>query len=139
MEKKVYSLVVSVWAVAIFAMFFMNVHNVNALAADNEVVLAANDKSTNFIPEAEVTTTVYIYTVCYQDLEVGKAYTIEGRLKDEASNQFIEDSNGNDIFASRTFVATEPNGTMEIRYNITSDIEITGAIEFCAMLANEEE
>ena len=58
-----------------------------------------------------------IDTVSYQDLIIGKKYTVEGILMDKATNKPLL-VDGKEIRSTLTFTATQANGTVEIKFDI---------------------
>ena len=59
-------------------------------------------------------------TVKYENLVVGKVYTVKGKLMDKATKQPIKDENGNEITASKTFTATSKSGSVDLEYTYNS-------------------
>ena len=59
-------------------------------------------------------------TVKYENLVVGKVYTVKGKLMDKATKQPIKDENGNEITASKTFTATSKSGSVDIEFTYNS-------------------
>ena len=59
-------------------------------------------------------------TVKYENLVVGKVYTVKGKLMDKATKQPIKDEHGNEITASKTFTATSKNGSVDLEYTYNS-------------------
>ena len=59
-------------------------------------------------------------TVKYENLIVGKVYTVKGKLMDKATKQPIKDEHGNEITASKTFIATSKNGSVDLEYTYNS-------------------
>ena len=59
-------------------------------------------------------------TVKYENLIVGKVYTVKGKLMDKATKQPIKDEHGNEITASKTFTATSKNGSVDLEYTYNS-------------------
>ena len=59
-------------------------------------------------------------TVKYENLVVGKVYTVKGKLMDKDTKQPIKDENGNEITASKTFTATSKSGSVDLEYTYNS-------------------
>ena len=59
-------------------------------------------------------------TVKYENLVIGKAYTVKGKLMDKATKQPIKDEHGNEITASKTFTATSKTGSVDLEYTYNS-------------------
>ncbi|NWO23026.1 VaFE repeat-containing surface-anchored protein [Mogibacterium timidum] len=61
-----------------------------------------------------------IDTVKYENLFIGKVYTVKGKLMDKATKQPIKDEHGNEITASKTFTATSKSGSVDLEYTYNS-------------------
>lgn len=61
-------------------------------------------------------------TVHYEGLNVNYEYTINGTLMYQDSNTPVLDADGYKITASTTFTPTEPNGTIDLVYNVDSSL-----------------
>ena len=59
-------------------------------------------------------------TVKYENLVVGKVYTVKGKLMDKATKQPIKDEHGNEITTSKTFTATSKSGSVDLEYTYNS-------------------
>ena len=59
-------------------------------------------------------------TVKYENLVIGKVYTVKGKLMDKATGQPIKDEHGNEITASKTFTATSKTGSVDLEYTYNS-------------------
>ena len=59
-------------------------------------------------------------TVKYENLVIGKVYTVKGKLMDKATKQPIKDEHGNEITASKTFTATSKSGSVDLEYTYNS-------------------
>ena len=59
-------------------------------------------------------------TVKYENLVIGKVYTVKGKLMDKATKQPIKDEHGNEITASKTFTATTKSGSVDLEYTYNS-------------------
>ena len=59
-------------------------------------------------------------TIKYENLVIGKVYTVKGKLMDKATKQPIKDEHGNEITASKTFTATSKTGSVDLEYTYNS-------------------
>ena len=59
-------------------------------------------------------------TVKYDNLIIGKVYTVKGKLMDKATGQPLKDEHGNEITASKTFTATSKSGSVDIEFTYNS-------------------
>ena len=59
-------------------------------------------------------------TVKYDNLIIGKVYTVKGKLMDKATGQPLKDEHGNEITASKTFTATSKSGSVDLEYTYNS-------------------
>lgn len=59
-------------------------------------------------------------TVKYDNLIIGKVYTVKGKLMDKATKQPIKDEHGNEITASKTFTATSKSSSVDIEFTYNS-------------------
>ena len=59
-------------------------------------------------------------TVKYENLVIGKVYTVKGKLMDKATKQPIKDEHGYEITASKTFTATSKSGSVDLEYTYNS-------------------
>ena len=59
-------------------------------------------------------------TFKYENLVIGKVYTVKGKLMDKATKQPIKDEHGNEITASKTFTATSKTGSVDLEYTYNS-------------------
>ena len=59
--------------------------------------------------------------VVYENLVVGKEYTMRGKLVDKATGETIKDAEGNEVTAEKTFTPTTINGSVEIEFNFKAD------------------
>lgn len=63
---------------------------------------------------------VIVDTVEYKGLEVGREYTMTGKLVDKATGEFITDAEGNEITASTTFTPDEKDGSVDVTFTFDS-------------------
>ena len=85
-----------------------------------KVSTTAKSRETNSnlgMPRANET---IVDTVKYENLVVGKVYTVKGKLMDKATKQPIKDEHGNEITASKTFTATSKSGSVDLEYTYNS-------------------
>ena len=81
-------------------------------------IAKSRETNTNLgMPRANET---IVDTVKYENLVVGKVYTVKGKLMDKATKQPIKDEHGNEITASKTFTATSKNGSVDLEYTYNS-------------------
>ena len=59
-------------------------------------------------------------TVKYDNLIIGKVYTVKGKLMDKATGQPLKDEHGNEITASKTFTVTSKSGSVDIEFTYNS-------------------
>lgn len=59
-------------------------------------------------------------TVKYDNLIIGKVYTVKGKLMDKATGQPLKDEHGNEITASKTFTATSKSSSVDIEFTYNS-------------------
>jgi hypothetical protein len=65
---------------------------------------------------------IIVDTIMYKGLIAGKRYTIEGRLVDKSTNNYIVDKDGNVIVAHTSFIAEEPNGETTVEFVIDASL-----------------
>ena len=65
---------------------------------------------------------VIVDTVEYKGLEVGREYTMTGKLVDKAAGEFITDAEGNEITASTTFTPDEKDGSVDVTFTFDSSL-----------------
>ena len=63
---------------------------------------------------------VIVDTVEYKGLEVGREYTMTGKLVDKVTGEVITDAEGNEITAFETFIAEEKDGSIDITFKFDS-------------------
>ena len=87
---------------------FPSVHT-TATAEDGSKVAPASETAT------------IVDTVAYDNLTVGESYTVSGtlHLRDADGNDAgtVKDASGNDVVASKSFVASEKSGTVEVEFS----------------------
>ena len=59
---------------------------------------------------------VIVDTVEYKGLEIGREYTMTGKLVDKVTGEVITDAEGNEITVSETFTAEEKDGSIDITF-----------------------
>ena len=59
---------------------------------------------------------VIVDTVEYKGLEIGREYTMTGKLVDKVTGEVITDAEGNEITTSETFTAEEKDGSIDITF-----------------------
>lgn len=85
------------------------------LSTSKNVIITgkARDKSTGGNEGYAQKASTIIEEVSYQNLEVGKEYTIKTVLMDPATNQPVL-VNGKEVRVEKTFAAKKPNGTIDV-------------------------
>ena len=63
---------------------------------------------------------VIVDTVEYKGLEIGREYTMIGKLVDKVTGEVITDAEGNEITAFETFIAEEKDGSIDITFKFDS-------------------
>ena len=63
---------------------------------------------------------VIVDTVEYKGLEIGREYTMNGKLVDKVTGEVITDAEGNEITTSETFIAEEKDGSIDITFKFDS-------------------
>ena len=66
--------------------------------------------------------TTVIDMVQYTNLRVGKEYTVSGTLMLKGTGKELVDANGKPVTATTTFVAEQPNGSVELRFTFDSSL-----------------
>ena len=60
--------------------------------------------------------------VSYTNLEVGKEYTVKGKLMNKETGEPLTDAEGNEITAETTFTPEEANGIVDLEYTLDSSL-----------------
>ena len=81
----------------------------------------AKDTETNSSEAYISKKTTIVDTVNYTDLIVGKEYTISGVLMDKSTGKELI-VNGNKVTATKTFTATQANGSIDIEFTFDSSV-----------------
>ncbi len=90
----------------------VDIHDQGQTVKVTEPKVKTSASSTERKPEAPMMVTI-VDVVTYDNLIVGKEYTIQGKLMDKATNQpFLAD--GKEVTSSLTFIANEKNGIVEL-------------------------
>lgn len=55
-------------------------------------------------------------TVTYKNLTAGQAYTVSGKLMNKATGKPLKDAKGNEITATKSFVASDAEGSIELDF-----------------------
>lgn len=76
---------------------------------------ASSENGSNEQQETEKEVTL-IDTVSYEGLQVGKEYTVSGKLMNKETGEPLLDVDGNEITAETTFTPEEPNGTVDVEF-----------------------
>lgn len=77
---------------------------------------ARDSKTENHVANATDSVSI-IDTVTYSGLKVGETYTITGTLMDADTGKAVLDDDGNEITASKEFVAPAKDGSVDITFN----------------------
>ena len=85
-----------------------------------KVVTTAKSRETNSNLGMPRVNETIVDTVKYENLVIGKVYTVKGKLMDKATKQPIKDEHGNEITASKTFTATSKSGSVDLEYTYNS-------------------
>ena len=101
---------------------------------------SAIDKSTG-TQEGEVSSKVTIIdTVTYENLIVGKEYTVTGVLMDKSTGKEYKDAGGKPVTATVTFTAEEPDGSVDVEFTFNgSNLAGTSVVVFETIYYNEVE
>lgn len=76
---------------------------------------ASSENGSNEQQETEEEVTL-IDTVTYEGLQVGKEYTVKGKLMNKETGEPLLDADGNEITAEATFTPEESNGTVDVEF-----------------------
>ena len=74
------------------------------------------------MPTEDITLVDIVY---YENLTVGKTYTVKGVLMDKAANKPLLDDNGNEITSTAEFTPTMPNGSVAVTF-VFSGVSLAG-------------
>lgn len=86
-----------------------------------EIKTMANGSSTK-THDLEIGKSVTIVdTVSYKGLVKGQAYTINGKLMDKATNKPLKDAEGKEITATKSFVASGAEGSIEVEFQFNTE------------------
>ena len=83
-------------------------------------------------------TITLIDTVEYNGLHVGESYVMTGTLYDKKTGEVIKDKNGAPITSSVTFVPEETAGTVEVPFEINTEVARTMVIVAAEKVRHEE-
>ena len=79
-------------------------------------------------------------TVMYENLIPGMSYTVEGKLVNKATGEFVKDSEGKEIVSSTTFTPTTADGEVEVLFDVdTSFLQDTIIVCFEKLYHNDVE
>ena len=83
---------------------------------------------------------VIVDTVEYKGLEIGREYTMTGKLVDKVTGEVITDAEGNEITVSETFTAEEKDGSIDITFKFdTSELAGKSLVAFESLTAEGKE
>ena len=99
-----------------------DINDVNQTVRVPDIGTTLKDSYTNdhIAPIAEILKLVD--TVSYKGLVIGKTYTVTGTLIDKETGEPLLDKNGNEITASKEFVAETTDGTVEVTFTLDSTL-----------------
>ncbi|MBC1458772.1 VaFE repeat-containing surface-anchored protein [Listeria newyorkensis] len=81
---------------------------------DLKTIATDQNGDKEIMPEEKVSIIDKVY---YEDLIVGKEYTVTGKLMDKATNKPVL-SNGKEVLGETTFTPEEPNGVVEVAFDL---------------------
>ncbi|KGL42125.1 hypothetical protein EP56_10335 [Listeriaceae bacterium FSL A5-0209] len=81
---------------------------------DLKTIATDQNGEKEIMPEEKVSIIDKVY---YEDLIVGKEYTVTGKLMDKATNKPVL-SNGKEVLGETTFTPEEPNGVVEVAFDL---------------------
>ena len=90
--------------------------------AEPKLRTSAHDTVSNNNTAITDTATTIVDTVTYSNLIVGKEYTVAGTLMVKSSGKELTDSNGSPITASKTFIAENTDGSIEMEFTFNSSL-----------------
>ncbi|MBM6808309.1 VaFE repeat-containing surface-anchored protein [Faecalicoccus pleomorphus] len=101
---------------------------------------ASSENGSNEQQEAEEEVTL-IDTVTYEGLQVGKEYTVKGKLMNKETGEPLTDAEGNEITAETTFTPEEANGTVEVEFtfDMTGIVAGTDIVVFESLMRDDIE
>ena len=82
---------------------------------------AISDKGNNTALSgvSEVTITDIVY---YTNLQVGKEYTVKGKLMNKETGEVLLDADGKEVTGEKTFTAEKKDGTVEVEFKLNSSL-----------------
>ncbi|EUJ42365.1 VaFE repeat-containing surface-anchored protein, partial [Listeria rocourtiae] len=87
---------------------------VQFIKPDLKTIATDQNGEKEIMPEEKVTIIDKVY---YEDLIVGKEYTVTGKLMDKATNKPVL-SNGKEVLGETTFTAEESSGVVEVAFDL---------------------
>ena len=81
---------------------------------------------------------VIVDTVSYKALEIGREYTMIGKLVDKATGEAITNSEGNEITASETFIVEAKDGSIDITFKFDASLLVGKSLVVFETLYTEE-
>ncbi|KGL37827.1 VaFE repeat-containing surface-anchored protein [Listeria newyorkensis] len=81
---------------------------------DLKTIATDQNGDKEILPEEKVSIIDKVY---YEDLIVGKEYTVTGKLMDKATGKPVV-SNGKEVLGETTFTPEEPNGVVEVAFDL---------------------
>lgn len=112
---------------------------INWKLKDIVIGTTASDKADNDKTLAPDTTATVVDEVAYQNLIVGKEYTVSGTLMDKTTGKALL-VDGKEVKASAKFVAEKPNGKVSVEFKFnTAGLDAKELVAFESMTADNKE
>lgn len=116
-----------------------NEQKINWKLKDIVIGTTATDKADNDKTLAPDTIATVVDEVAYQNLIVGKEYTVSGILMDKTTGKALL-VNGKEVKASAKFVAEKPNGKVSVEFKFnTAGLDAKELVAFESMTADNKE
>lgn len=116
-----------------------NEQKINWKLKDIVIGTTASDKADNDKTLAPDTIATVVDEVAYQNLIVGKEYTVSGTLMDKTTEKALL-VDGKEVTASAKFVADKPNGKVSVEFKFnTAGLDAKELVAFESMKADNKE
>lgn len=116
-----------------------NEQKINWKLKDIVIGTTASDKADNDKILAPDTTATVVDEVAYQNLIVGKEYTVSGTLMDKTTGKALL-VDGKEVKASAKFVAEKPNGKVSVEFKFNAaGLDAKELVAFESMTADNKE
>ncbi|MEQ7177823.1 VaFE repeat-containing surface-anchored protein [Enterococcus thailandicus] len=116
-----------------------NEQKINWKLKDIVIGTTASDKADNDKTLAPDTIATVVDEVAYQNLIVGKEYTVSGTLMDKTTGKALL-VDGKEVKASAKFVAEKPNGKVSVEFKFnTAGLDAKELVAFESMTADNKE